>query len=499
MSNGINQLTAAERRMIYNYYRDGNTMKISPKQIAELTNGLTPQEVESICNGISKDKNDYQISDGEWTSWNDDGADKAKQKTGYENNGWQSFCQSSRTYIDDGVNWISKGENATELASSLYTGYTTIAANNAAKAAGSMTNGNGAIGKGAELIGKEASDKLAGAMDKIGAIGFAIATGLQLAQGINAEANPANAEQAKALNDMKEPLKEAQADSAEAADYTTQMREESEENANYVTDTADQTNSDMEEGLSEYELLQREIEIYDKMKTAGHEFTADEAKKYDEIIAKMETMKTDNDQKTKDASDEITSIYDDVEAQQGEFDGAAETMANTEGAANYVAEFDEKTVELTQKEQATLTAAAGSAGMNIAKGVMKAASSIATPLIAAIYAGGAAAAGAAMVLDGHAATKQADFNKDATEATAIRQETQGINNAAIDTHAENAEMYEAAKDNIAATQIVTPELTVPEGETPVVGNQNNALPEDDEDGNEDDKKNPKKPDVNGRT
>jgi len=500
----VPNISTSDAKFVYGYMH--NKIPKTSENIAEfsrITNGLSNQQIEQIC-----DENDYSgISDDQWESWNEDGADEIDYTSG--DAAWQGARPAIGSALNKGVDTLQNSEKMAELGKKGADWINSTKLGKLGKKGADAVNkgtdvankGADVANKGADVANKGAEAASEGGGASAGGIIAVVMAGIQLAMALVRLAAPANKSENEQLKDINEnALPEKQEQSSMVIEETTAMSEDGTERAESMVDQSNQTNTEMEEGLSEYELLQREIEMYDKMKTAGHEFTADEAKKYDEIIAKMETMKTDNDEKTEDLSTTIADNYSEVSEFNDIFDENAEIAATNEGFLNKSIEMSQNTAKAAEAEGKVCSDAATSDFTSLGLNLLQATMSFTSLNVAdgVLYTAASVTNGIAGAADLNNAKTQADFQAQANTTYNNSNAAQNMNNAAIEAYETNLDTHNANMDALAMIQVVTPELTVPEKETPIVGNQNNALPEDDEDGNEDDKKNPKKPDVNGR-
>ena len=75
----VPNISTSDAKFVYGYMH--NKIPKTSENIAEfsrITNGLSNQQIEQIC-----DENDYSgISDDQWESWNEDGADEIDYTSG---------------------------------------------------------------------------------------------------------------------------------------------------------------------------------------------------------------------------------------------------------------------------------------------------------------------------------------------------------------------------------------------------------------------------------
>lgn len=512
-------ITAVEREILVNYFRAGNTKGTSEVEISRIIDKCDDSDIASLGKTIERDINQYQISNEDWSNFMDDGKEEAKAKTGYQNNGWDKTTQTARPYLSKGVNMLNENGVTSKAGEALAKGAgskvvsklasgekVSKAASEAAKKASTEATekalASGATKEAAEKAGQEAGEKAAeGVTSKVseGAIGAAgaLLTGvLELTQGTLAVAKPANKEQVEAADVMKKEMPTLQENSATAAANVVDMTDYSLESADTAATTADETNSEMEEGMGDFELMQRQETYFAKMETAGHEFTEEELQARQENLAAMQQMSNDNNALVEEKSDEITEMFDEVESMDGDYDDAAATMANVDGQTAYAAEFDEKTVECCNNEATSLTAAMGIDGLDAVKAASSAVEYFSTgygAAIGALYMAGAVMSAAGAVESGIGAGTQKNYATKTQEEVVLRQQTQATNTASVATYEDNISTYEAVRDDMENLEIVQPELEVPEG-----GNKSTPTaptkPEDEPKGNDDDDDDKEKPD-----
>lgn len=468
----IENLSPAEaRRYVINYYRDGNTMGISDSDMGKIVRHFGKDKVQSWCADISKDHNQYEVTDDKWDNYTDAGREQAEDLTGYQNNFFDRADQTMRPYAAQLVNSRNSfgttakiGEKAGER---LFSKAIDKGKKAGEKAANAVTEAAGKAGeKAATEAAEKASEETAAKFSEgaIGAAGAILTGTIELAQGTLSVAKPANKEQVDAANAAGEQMPEMMQESSDAGSLSYEMAEQSQEDADYVSENVEETNTGFEEGMADYALLEREVKLFEKMKTQGHNFTTDEIKKYQETLAKMEKMKVDNDETTEKVSEEIEEIYSEVEDREGEFENAAETMGNVQGFTDELAEYDEKTVSLCNTEATALGVSVATDGIDAAKAIATGIDycNPYTAAIAAMYFAGAAMSATGAVTSGIGAGKQTQFAGQVTQDVALRQQTQGINEGSISTYSESIDVYEATRSEIADNEIVTPEIETPE-------------------------------------
>lgn len=452
----INSASEAEKAWI-NYYYHGNTMQITDVQMGEIV-GRYSSFIPTWRNyAESQDTNEYEISDETFDSAVDDGYEYGQDLTDYDNTGWDKTKQVGRTVID-GTEAAVSGTHA------MVSGGKTVG-NVAGKVAGTAAKeGTKDVAK---EVGKNGLKELPGA-DFI----LLGACALDLAEAVKYKVDKPNEKQVEAVNVMAEEMLNQQAITADAQDQLITMDNELSTATDEAIDVRDVANNDISDSRTLYEFHADTIKYYDKAKTAGYEFTQEDVDAYQESLQYIAELSDGIGVTQEDAENAVNDIYDEMSDYQSGFDDAADSIAEVEGVTDYAEGFDELTQTNCTAESYVQYVNTGASGVDAASAVGKVMQYAGLWWLAAMFAGAGVAAAAGGVMDGVAASEQSTWADEAGNEVGLREGTQEMNEASLQTYNENVDYYDGYMQNVEDLDIVRPDdMEVPEAETPTVGKQ----------------------------
>lgn len=426
----------------YNYNYGGNTMKISAKDMGELTQTWSG-ELKNWRATASNDENAYEIDDDDFSTAKANGADSAKDKTGYSGGKGGMVARD----IVDGLSAAS--------------GVATTLGANFIGSSGSQAVAN-LFNTGTEkIVGQKLASKSAekAATATAGSSGkksgsWIVAAPLSMATGIAYKTNKPNQEQKEAceelrntMNDAQASLQMAQSDMATAGDEIVDLSDEAQA---YNEDA----NSDIEDKKTEYDMYKASYDALMEKAKSGEPLSEDEKALLKELVPLMQQLGID----IGDLSDETTDKVGDIYAQMGDYqetyDNAASTMGEVEGVTDYAESFDETTKNsciaqgIIQGLNATSGASAG----------LKAGKFAASGGWITAWAWGFAAMGATgAALSGTGALEQKDWAGKVSDEIDARKITQDLNSGTTDLYDENIDIYAGQMEGVEDLELEIPE------------------------------------------
>lgn len=426
----------------YNYNYGGNTMGISAKDMGEITQTWNSELTKWRATAkTSQDENKYEIADDDFNTAKNNAKNTIKDETGY--NG-------------------KKGKMATRAA-------VDVGASAFGAVVSSTAWGNG-LGQWAAQIGKTSCNPTG----KTSA-SFVIAAPLALAVATTYMAKKPNKDAKEACDELQNSMTDAQASLASAQGDMETYASEVEELSDEAAAQNEDANDSIEEDKTEFDMYKASYEALIEKMQSGEALTEEEKNLLNELIPLLQELGV-NIQKTSDeATDTVSSLYDEIGTYQEGYDEAASTMAEVEGVTDYAEGFDEATRTMCYVE-------AVAQGLNAASGTQAAikATSVAT---SASWAFGATAwawafvamgaAGAAM--SGVGTAQQIKWAGDVGTEIGMRKETQNLNVDTQGIYDENVDVYAGQLENVEGLELEIPDdLEVPE--TPETPTGENGTP-----------------------
>ena len=414
----------------YNYNYGGNTMKISAKDMGELTQTWSG-ELKNWRATASNDENAYEIDDDDFSTAKANGADSAKDKTGYSGGGKTGIAVN--TAVDAGLGI------AGALSAGAATGVVGGGIANVANAAG------GAIKTGSAKILGEKSIAVKGGKEAKGsaytAAALAIATALKYRLSKpNKEQTEACKELKNTMNDAQASLQMAQSDMETAGDEIVDLSDEAQA---YNEDA----NSDIEDKKTEYDMYKASYDALMEKAKSGEPLSEDEKALLKELVPLMQQLGID----IGDLSDETTDKVGDIYAQMGDYqetyDNAASTMGEVEGVTDYAESFDSAT-------KTSCTFETISQGLNSATGFTAGAKLMAGGWWNWALGAASIAAGASSL---SAAKEQNNWAGEVSDEIDARKITQDLNSGTTDLYDENIDIYAGQMEGVEDLELEIPE------------------------------------------
>lgn len=417
----------------YNYNYGGNTMKISAKDMGELTQTWSG-ELKNWRATASNDENAYEIDDDDFSTAKANGADSAKDKTGYSGN--------------DTGNIVNNSLSSAASIASFTMG--SISAGGIGNFVGSSTKifqkgGIGSFGKSAstktaENGAKTSSSKSAGASAYVAAA-LAIATAAAYkVKKPNKTEKEACDELKNTMNDAQASLQMAQSDMETAGDEIVDLSDEAQA---YNEDA----NSDIEDKKTEYDMYKASYDALMEKAKSGEPLSEDEKALLKELVPLMQQLGVD----IGDLSDETTDKVGDIYAQMGDYqetyDNAASTMGEVEGVTDYAESFDGTTRTMCIVETA-------SQGLNAVNGASAGARLMGMGFWNWALGAASIAAGAFSAV---AAVEQGKMASDIGDEIDARKATQDLNSGTTDLYDENIDIYAGQMEGVEDLELEIPE------------------------------------------
>lgn len=409
----------------YNYNYGGNTMKISAKDMGELTQTWNG-ELANWRATASNDENAYEIEDDDFSTAKNNGKNTVKNDTGYDGGKGGMIANG----VVDGVA-AAGGAVATGAALALGSG-----ANVAIKTA--------LTGKVAEKAAEQAGAKSTLKAAKLSAI---VAAGIAIATAAKYRISKPNKDQKEACDELQNSMQNAQ-----ASLYSVQ--EDMAEYGDAIVDLSDQAqaynedaNSDIEDKKTEFDMYKASYDALMEKAKSGEPLSEDEKALLKELIPLMQELGIGIGEASDETTEAVGEIYDEMGTYQEGYDNAASTMAEVEGVTDYAESFDEATRTMCYVETASQT-------LNAASGAMAGAK---------LLAGGPwfwALGGAAIVASASsavAAKEQYDWAGKVGNEIDARKDTQDLNATTTGIYDENIDIYAGQMEGVEGLELEIPE------------------------------------------
>lgn len=419
----------------YNYNYGGNTMKISSKDMGEITQTWNG-ELKNWRATASNDENAYEIEDDDYSTAKLNGKESAKDKTGYDG--------GKGGMIANGVGDV------------VASGFAALGGKVAAK-------GMAKIGLGyADTLGGHTATKDTG-KGKLSDIATVIMASAVAAKYYIAKPNKV---QKEACDELQNTMQDAKASLAAAQDDMTTAGDE-------IVDLSDQAqvynedaNGEIEDKKTEYDMYKASYDALMEKVKSGESLTEDEKALMKELVPMMQQLGVDIGDLSDETTDNVGEIYDEMGTYQDTYDNAASTMGEVEGVTDYAEGFDSATRTMCYVEGGAQTVNGISAGLAAARLAGKA------------FVGWAFAAigAAAAASSGIAATQQFKWAGDVGTEINARKETQDLNATTISMYDENIDVYAGQMEGVEDLELEIPEdMEDPEGMSEQLGEESSAV------------------------
>lgn len=419
----------------YNYNYGGNTMKISSKDMGEITQTWNG-ELKNWRATASNDENAYEIEDDDYSTAKLNGKESAKDKTGYDG--------GKGGMIANGVGDV------------VASGFAALGGKVAAK-------GMAKIGLGyADTLGGHTAAKDTG-KGKLSDIATVIMASAVAAKYYIAKPNKV---QKEACDELQNTMQDAKASLAAAQDDMTTAGDE-------IVDLSDQAqvynedaNGEIEDKKTEYDMYKASYDALMEKVKSGESLTEDEKALMKELVPMMQQLGVDIGDLSDETTDNVGEIYDEMGTYQDTYDNAASTMGEVEGVTDYAEGFDSATRTMCYVEGGAQTVNGISAGLAAARLAGKA------------FVGWAFAAigAAAAASSGIAATQQFKWAGDVGTEINARKETQDLNATTISMYDENIDVYAGQMEGVEDLELEIPEdMEDPEGMSEQLGEESSAV------------------------
>lgn len=448
---------AEAQRMYIDYHCYGNTLHTSDETMGQIVYEYR-DFLSSWQKSVSNDDNKYEFDDSEFENWKAEAEQKAKESTGYE---------------DDGLDKVDQYGNSINSAVAGGAGALYAHATGGAQALGNLAKGNIEIGRGATFkagmqnLGKDVKQEWTAVEGGKGAL---IQAAIAIATCAAYYANKPNKEQVKACDDLLEQMTELQEALVEYQAQMQQMAQEIAEAQDEAQSVNEEANENMDTSKTEFDVF---VDAYsalvEKAKTEG--LTDEERSLVENLLASMSTTGEDITTTQDDAQTTVGDIYSDMGTYQEGYDEAAQGMAGVQGVTDYAAEFDERTADLTKVAALGQAGNAVTGAMSGAKLILRGASKgwLGVAEIAIGLAAIAAGAGS-----GVAAKEQYDMSAQVGSEIGARESTQGLNENTQEVYGQEIENYAVSMETIENLELVVPDkVEVPEETIPQAQPQQN--------------------------
>lgn len=431
----------------YNYNYGGNTMKISSKDMGEITQTWNG-ELKNWRATASNDENAYEIEDDDYSTAKLNGKESAKDKTGYDGGKGGMIAGGVGDALGSAV-----GAVATGAATGAIRGWVGGVANTAG---GAIKNASKSVlGKNSVKAGKKEAKGSA----------YLVAT-LAIATALKYRLSKPNKEQKKACDELQNTMQDAKASLAAAQDDMTTAGDEIVDFSDQAQVYNEDANDEIEDKKTEYDMYKVSYDALMEKVKSGESLTEDEKALMKELVPMMQQLGVDIGDLSDETTDNVAEIYDKMGTYQDTYDNAAETMAEVEGVTDYAENFDEATRTMCYVE-------GFAQGLNAASGATAGAKLMAGGWwnwalgIASIAAGASS---------GFASAEQFDWAGKVGNEINARKETQDLNATTTDMYDENIDAYAGQMEGVEDLELEIPEdMSDPEGMAEQLGEESSAV------------------------
>ena len=389
----------------YNYNYGGNTMKISSKDMGEITQTWNG-ELKNWRANAENDDNKYEIDDDDYTTAKLNGKESAKDKTGYDGGKGGMIANTVFDGLAAGAGavtgkWVGRGLGNVLDKKGVCVLYD--------------SNKNPAIKSGDDNV--KLSDVATVIMASAVAAKYVIAKP-------NKEQKKACDELQNTMTDSQNALTTAQEDMAVASDEITDLSDQA---IAYNEDAKEE----IEDKKTEYDMYKTSYDALMVKVNNGETLSEDEKTLLKELVPLMQEMGIGINETSEEATNIVSEIHDEMGTYQDTYDNVAETIGEVEGVTDYAENFDSATRTMCYVEAGAQTINAASATKAAAKLMGK-----------GPWGWGFAALGAAAAAgSGVAAYQQYNWAGEVGNEIHMRRDTQEINATAMDIFEENTDIY----------------------------------------------------------
>lgn len=419
----------------YNYNYGGNTMKISSKDMGEITQTWSG-ELKNWRATASNDENAYEIEDDDYSTAKLNGKESAKDKTGYDG--------GKGGMIANGV-----GD---------------------AVASGFAAVGGKVVAKGMAKFGLGYKDTLGGhtATKDAGKGNLSDIATVVMASAVAAKyyiAKP-NKEQKEACDELQNTMQDAQVSLVAAQDDMSSAGDEIVDLSDEAQAYNEDANDEIEDKKTEYDMNRATYDALMEKVKSGESLTEDEKALLKELVPLMQQLGIDIGDLSDETTEVVGEIYDEMGTYQDTYDNAASTMGEVEGVTDYAESFDDATRTMCYVESGAQTLNAAGAGLAAARLAGKA-------FVGWVFAAIGVAAAAS---SGIAAAQQFKWAGDVGTEINARKETQDLNTTTTDLYDENIDIYAGQMEGVEDLELEIPEgMEDPEGMSEQLGEESSAV------------------------
>ena len=463
------------RKAYLNYHCYDNTMGLSPADMGEITQTWS-HRLTSWQNSVSSDETEYDFDDSEYASYKENGEEAAKEASGHDG---KQGGQITRTVGDatfgvagalgstigrNVANTVVQSVGGKFLGNIMGKAAGKIAEKTASKALAKATEKG--IEKGAEEAAKKAAEETGqkAAEKATKNIGWIITAPLALATGIAYLAKKPNKEEKEACDALQGEMTAAQEVLSTTQGDMQTYGEEVVELSDEATTLNEDTNEQLEEQKTEYDMYYETLMNIQAKIDAGEELTESEKELYKSVVGYLQEIGINIEELTEDTTDEVEALYEEVGEYQEGFDDAAQTMGEIEGLTDFAESIDESTRTMCYVE-------AVAQGLNAASGGKAAYEAGAFALSGGLFTAWAwafAAMGASgAVMSGVGVTQQIKWAGDVGTEIEMRRATQDLNTETLDIYDEQIDYYDGYMQGIEDLELEIPEDVAPPEEVTV--------------------------------
>lgn len=336
LSNAINSQSYAYKCW-YNYNYGNNTMGISAKDMGEITQTWN-NELKNWQAVAMDDENAYEISDDDFSMSKKNGAEQAKNKTGYDGGKGGIVANTTVDAVLSSAGAIAAASSQGLIRGAVGSAFNTVGG--LVKSGSAKVFGEKAVKEGTKKAAKEGTKKAAKKDNNASAYAAAI---LAIATAAKYRISKPNKEQKKACDALQDEMVNANNSLCAAQDEMSAAGEEVQALVDEAQITNEDANGEIEENKSEYDMYKASYDALMKKVESGETLTEDEKELLQELVPLMQELGEDIGDIQDDTKDVTGDIYDEIGDYQDVYDNSAETIAEVQGLTDYAESFDSAT------------------------------------------------------------------------------------------------------------------------------------------------------------
>ena len=419
----------------YNYNYGGNTMKISAKDMGELTQTWNG-ELANWRATASNDENAYEIEDDDFSTAKNNGKNAVKNDTGYDGGKGGMIANG----VVDGVLGIGTAVGGKAVLHGVGNAMVKLGTKTVGEKAQNLTG----LGKAGNDVNNFADKTVGKKNAKVSDIATVI---MASAVALKYRLSKPNKEQKEACDELQNSMQNAQTSLYSAQEDMSEYGDEIVDLSDQAQAYNEDANSDIEDKKTEFDMYKESYDALMEKAKSGEPLSEDEKALLKELVPLMQELGIGISETSDETTEAVGEIYDEMGTYQEGYDNAASTMAEVEGVTDYAASFDDATRTMCYVEAGAQTLNATGAGLAAARLAGKA-------FVGWAFAAIGTAAAASSTL---AATEQYSWAGKVGNEINARKDTQDLNATTTGIYDENIDIYAGQMEGVEGLELEIPE------------------------------------------